>query len=594
MEQITACDMSNKDWLEQQIVSACDSISKFKLFTDAVRNCGQKGVVSYLVEWHRKNVFDYLSCLLQVPEQELSNNFFICVFGVFLTYLEICDHQDVGVVIDAVEKCYKIAGRDFASGLALEKLESYLGRYPEDIDVAMLHYENTAPYGKGRPFVWMEALKSKGELYWKKFFSWIDNAKNDDENVIALQALTMIPTSLNDVSSIMNEAIKRIVKMHEVYQSDEIKGALYRATEAWCGIVDRQNNDVLVNITNALLADGSLNVLYFATMSSAFSVKQQSQDVIDYRLSIFLNIDPKQTELVNNLSLYLQKLLPICPERVFSFIEDYTVKHSCSITIFDGVIDSIAKCDELLRNQYFTRWLESDSICVARNVYEIASHLQPEKSLNIQVVFAAHEQCSDERLLVLFLRAIGWLYLFPETCVGFLVSCAQKMGISVLKSVFHDFFYLIVLNYLSEYKQALKQLPSHERRMPYYKYLKKLELFADQWWGKLSTAGECRELFPSVRHKELHSKRLAGLFAKATKDARANSILSHIARNVDILHGRGWIVSTQTAEGEQMQESLLQHISSSFRISRLSEIASHTLEIRLSELRYFRREMIIS
>ena len=129
-----------------------------------------------------------------------------------------------------------------------------------------------------------------------------------------------------------------------------------------------------------------------------------------------------------------------------------------------------------------------------------------------------------------------------------------------------------------------------DKGKPYYKYLKKLESDALRWWKRLKAAGACPELSPSIRHKELYAKHRSEVYGKAMMEARNNSILSQIAHNICILHGRGWIVPVQTADGEKMEDSLLERFSASIRISRLSEIEEHTLETRLAELRHAKWE----
>ena len=585
MKSTTVCDDKSKRHLEQQIVASDNAISKIQIVIDAVQNCGREILLGYLNEWYRKGVLDFLSCLSCVSEQELHKDIFFRAFGVFRNYIDICIRQDVGSVVCVAEKCYKIAGQDLTNVLALEKIETYLDRYPEDIDEAIRYCEHVAPYGKGSPFVWMAALKRDGKSYCRKFISWINVANNDDEIAVVLHALALVPEKVGDASKFTSDVVAWLIKVNERCRNDEIRGALYNTCEVWRKVVSRQQSTMLAKIASELVTDGCPTVLYCATRNAWLSAQQQSEKNVDDWLSVFVKIDPKYKGIVENLSYYLQALLDVCPEKVFIFIENYSRAHSCSVTVFDNIIGAIANSDEVLRNTYFTRWLASDSIFVARNVYEIVSHVRLETTLHINVVSAQPAKYTDEELLLLFLRAIGWLYLMPETCIGFLISCAQQMHEESLKSVHDDFFYLVVLSYVDEYVQALKQVPKGDERQPYYKYLKKLKSDALRWWKRLKAAGECLELSPSIRHKELYAKHRSDVYGKAMKEARDNSILSHIAHNICLLHGRGWIVPVHTKDGETMEDSLLKRFSASIRVSRLSEIEEHTLETRLAELR---------
>ncbi len=591
MKPVETCDVEIKRSLEQHIFGSSDSVSQLKMIIEAVRKHGKEKVLGYLDDCYRGGVFDYLSCFDDVIEQEIPKDVFFSAFWVFRDYLEVCSRQSVGLVIDTAEKCGKFAGKDLSGGLALEKIEEYLSRYPEDIDAAIKHCEDTAPYSKGSQFVWTAALTKNRNLYWGNFLSWVDNANNDDEITTTMRTMELIPEKISDVAAVADDVIARMVKINGTCLGDEGKGLLYRAIEAWRKVGDRQHQDALEGIANLLLREGSPFVLYWATLEAWRTTKQQSEECVDTWLSAFGKIDSQYKGIIDNLAYYLQELLDVCPEKVFSFIENYSREHSCNITVFNDIIGKIANCNETLLNRYCTRWLASDSNSVARNVYEIVSHVRPDKTLRINAVFDSCKESTDEILLLIFYRAIGWLYLVPETCVGFLISCACKMHkIEFLKSAYNDFYYLVVLNYIDEYKQELNKIPTCDRHTPNYKYLRKLASDADRWWKRFKSAGECPELYPSIRHKELYSKQQAEVYGKAMKEAHDNSILSQIAHNIYLLHGRGWIVPTQTGEGERMEESLLKRFSASVRIPRLAAIEGHTLETRLAELRRVRLE----
>lgn len=586
-----SCETISKVSLERQIVAPGDSVSQIKIIIDATYKCGRKNVLEWLNDWYNNGVFDYLSCLYSALSHELPKNIFFRAVGVFRDYIDICSRQPVGLVIDIAEKSCKLAGADLSSGLALEKAEAYLSRHPDDIDNAIVHCERTNPYGNGSQHVWIAALAYNSDLYWKRFLSWIDAAEKDDEIATTMRTLAQIPEKTGGVASTVVDVVERIVKVHGLCLNDDVKGALYLAAEAWRKVVDCQHRDALEKIANNLLNEGCPFVLYFATREAWLSAKQQSMECVDAWLSAFVKVDPKHKGIIENLSYYLHELLDSHPEKVFVFIENYSREHSSSITVFNNIIISkISDADETLRNKYFTRWLASDSISVARNVYEIVSHVRPDTTLHINVVFDQPVKYSAGELLLIFLRAIGWLYSMPETCIGFLVSCAQKMHEESLKFVYDDFFYLVVLSYVEEYVKVLKQVSKEDEGKPYYKYLKKLERDALNWWERLKATGECLELSPSIRHKELYAKHRSEVYGKAMKEARDNSVLSQIAHNICLLHGRGWIVPVHTADGEKMEESLLKRFSASIRISRLSEIEEHTLETRLTELRHVRWE----
>ena len=556
----------DKDVAKQLILSGKTPLEQLTELTRIVYRVGREVLPGYLNEWYQEGAFDFLSCLLSVAEDGLSRDVFFRVFDIERNYLDVCCRQSVQVVVDVSEKCYRIAGKDLISSMALEKLRTYLCRYPEDIDGAISHYKEHYPSGEGLSFVWLAALKCNALMYWGKLLAWLDDAKSDEGLIIALHVLTMYPVEL-DASFAESEVVERILKCRIRCVGDGAKGELFRAATNWSRIVHGDSQIRLRELSNELVHEGCPSVLYYATQNAHQIFEQQLETDVKWSLSEFLKVDLNHKGTLENISFYLQEVVAKFPAQVFEFIENYCVEHKCNISVFENLCQSLIKCDKCIRDRFFTKWLMSDTIVLARNV-----------------------QVEEEDLILSFLRAIGWLYLTPEACISFLVSCACLMTVDSLKSVHNDFFYLVVLNYLDLYKRELEKVSREGRSRANFKYLKKLAALADDWWKKLKKKGECPELAPSMRHRELCAKHRSEIYGKAMRDAREQSVLSFIARNIQLLHGRGWIVPTFTSEGEKLQESVLKRFSASVRVSGLSEIEGHTLETRLTELRRVRWE----
>lgn len=579
----------DKDVAKRLILDAKSPIEQLTEITRIVHKVGRDVFPQYLNDWRQEGSFDFLKCLLSIEDGALSRDVFFRIFDVERKYLDVCCRHPVETVVEVSEKYYRIAGSDLSSSMALDKLETYLCRNSDDIDDAISHYRKHYPQGVGLSFVWLAALKCTGRLYWKKWLTWVDEAKDDEELVLALHVLTLYPVDL-DASFIEDDVAERIVICRARCQGDGAKGELYKAAVNWCKIAKGSSKTRLNGIVKELVHEGCASVLYYASQNLYWEVEHQSENDVEWWLSELLKTEAEYKVILKSISLYLQKVITKYPARAFVFIEEYCIKHQCNITVFEDLFQNLAECEQSLRNRYFTKWLMSDSIALARNVYEVASHLHPENRLDIRADFGLLKNPTEEDFLLSFLRAIGWLYLMPETCVSFLVPCAQFMSVESLKSAYTDFFYLVVINYLDVYKAALNKVPRAEQAKDGFKYLKQLATLADKWWKRLDEKGECPELFPSMRQRELCAENQREIYNSAMRDARDKSFLAQIAQNIQLLHGRGWIVSTFTAEGEKLQDSMLQHIGTSFRVSRLSEVEGHTLETRLSELRRIRWE----
>ena len=579
----------DKDVAKQLVLSGKTPLEQLTELTRIIYKVGRKVLPEYLNEWYQEGAFDFLSCLLSVAEDGLSRDVFFRVFDIERNYLDVCCRQSVQVVVDVSEKCYRIAGKDLISGMALEKLGTYLCRYPEDIDSAINHYKEHNSSGEGLSFVWLAALKCNAQLYWGKLLSWIDEAKSDEGLIIALHVLTMYSVEL-DASFAESEVVERILKCRIRCVGDGAKGELFRAATNWIRFVHGDSQIRLRELSNELVHEGCPSVLYYATQNANQLFEQQLETDVKWSLSEFLKVDLKHKGILENISFYLQKVIVKFPAQAFEFIENYCVEHRCDTSVFEDLYPELAKCDESLRNRYFTKWLSADAVVLGRSVYKVASYFHMEKPLKIKADFGLFEQPCEDDYVLSFLRALGWLYLKPETCVGFLVSCASLMTEDGLRSVHNDFFYLVVINYLDVYKSELQTLPRTEQSKAYFTYLEQLASEADAWWNRFKAKGECPELFPNMRHRELCAKRRSDIYNSAMSEARDKSILAQIARNIQLLHGRGWIVPTFTSDGEKLQESTLQRFSASMRISRLSEVENHTLETRLLELRRIRWE----
>ncbi len=579
----------DKDVAKQLVLSGKTPLEQLTKLTRIEYTVGREVLPIYLNEWYQEGAFDFLSCLLSVPEDGLSRALFFRVFDIERNYLDVCCRQSVQVVVDVSEKCYRIAGKDLISSMALGKLRTYLCRYPEDIDGAISHYKAHNPSGEGLSFVWLAALKCNALMYWGRLLSWIDDAKSEDGLIIALHVLTMYPVEL-DASFVESEVVERILKCRMRCVGDGAKGELFRAATNWSKFVQKDAQIRLHELSKELVHEGSPSVLYYAAQNAHQIFEQQLEADVKWSLSGFLKVDLKQRGILENISFYLQKVVAKFPAQAFEFIEEFCVSHKCTISVFENLSRSLSKCDKCIRDRFFTKWLMSDTIVLARNVHDVVSYLYPENRLEIAADFDLLNQVEEEELVLVFLRAIGWLYLTPESCVSFLVSCACLMTVDSLKSVYNDFFYLVVLNYFDLYKCELGKVPRKGWMRANFKYLKKLVTMGDDWWKKLRKKGECPELTPSMRHRELCAKHRSEIYAKAMREAREQSVLSFIARNIQLLHGRGWIVPTFTSDGEKLQESTLKRFSASMRISRLIEVENHTLETRLLELRRVRWE----
>lgn len=578
-----------KESAKQMILGAKTPLEQVEVISRIVYKVGRKELPKYLNEWCQEGAFDFFACLLNVKDDDFSRDVFFPIFDVERNYLDVCCRQSIVAVIEVTEKCYRIAGRDLVSGMALEKLETYLNRNPGDIDDAITHYGNHYPSGAGLSFVWLAALKFDGRTYWRKWLKWAEGLMNEESLTAALHVLTLYPSGL-DASFVVNDVVERIVKWKTKCSGDGSKGELYRAAENWCKIAQGSSRTQLNAVIKELVHESCASVLYYASQNLYWTADQQTEKDVEWWLSEFLKTELEHKGILENISFYLQKVIAKFPARAFAYVEEYCVRHKCSIIVFENLYQAVATCDECLRNKYFTKWLMADSIVLARSVYEVVSHLVPDHRLQIRADFGFLENPSEEDFLLTFLRAIGWLYLMPETCVCFLVSCARLMTAESLKSVYNDFFYLVVLNYLDVYKDEIGKIPSSESEKGSTKYLSELESFADEWRRKLKEKGECQELTPSMRQRELCAKYQGELYGNAMKEAREKSVVSQIARNIQLLHGRGWIVPTFTADGEKLQDSLLSRFSASVRIPRLSEMEGHTLETRLTELRRIRWE----
>lgn len=582
-------EVIGKESAKQMILGAKTPLEQVEVISRIVYKVGRKELPRYLNEWSEEGSFDFFACLLNVKDDDFSRDAFFPIFDVERNYLDVCCRLSIVTVIEVTEKCYRIAGRDLVSGMALEKLEAYLSRNPRDIDDAITYYGNHYPSGAGLSFVWLAALKFDGRTYWRKWLEWAEGLTNEKSLTAALHVLTLYPSGL-DASFVVKDVVERIVKFQTKCSGDGSKGELYRAAENWSKIAQGSSRAQLNAVIRKLVHEGCASVLYYASQNLYWTADQQTEKDVEWWLSEFLKTELEHKGILESISFYLQKVIAKFPALAFAFIEKYCVGHKCNITVFENLCQELATCDECLRNQYFTKWLMADSIVLARSVYEVVSHYVPDHRLQIRADFGFLENPSEENFLLTFLRAIGWLYLMPETCVCFLVSCARLMTAESLKSVYNDFFYLVVLNYLDVYKDEIGKIPSSESEKGSAKYLSELESFADEWWRKIKEKGECPELTPSMRQRELCAKYQGELYGNAMKETREKSVVSQIARNIQLLHGRGWIVPTFTADGEKLQDSLLSRFSASVRISRLSEMAGHTLETRLTELRRIRWE----
>ena len=326
----------DKDVAKQLLLSGKTPLEQLTELTRIEYKVGREVLPRYLNEWYQEGAFDFLLCLLSIAEGGLSRDVFFRVFDIERNYLDVCCRQSVQVVVDVSEKCYRIAGKDLISSMALEKLMGYLCRYPEDIDGAICYYKEHNPSGGGLSFVWLAALKCNPQMYWGELLAWIDEAKSDEGLAISLHVLTMYPEAL-DASFVESKVVERILKCRMRCVGDGAKGELFRAATNWSRFVQGDAQIRLRELSKELVHEGSPSVLYYATQKVNQIFEQQLEADVKWSLSEFLKVDLKHKGALENISFYLQKVVAKFPVQAFDFIEEYCVSHKCKISVFENL-----------------------------------------------------------------------------------------------------------------------------------------------------------------------------------------------------------------------------------------------------------------
>lgn len=274
-------------------------------------------------------------------------------------------------------------------------------------------------------------------------------------------------------------------------------------------------------------------------------------------------------------------------ERVGNFLAQFIVAHRAEhvhLSLFKRTLAMIRSQPSEILGKFLTSCLLSGGVPIMRMAYDAVNVLSIEMKLGAVPDF---DQIGKEQaaLFVLAERAIGWMSINHDVCVGFVVRCMARMSEEMLKRFDPDFYYLLCLNYPDSVKEELKVL-AEEHEKPYYRRIKRMHGQAAKFWKDKSKLGNCAELRPYASMQRDYHEYYVKTMGESNAKAMNNVAFFKLFPVVRMLHGHGTVMYNVDKDGKlQRSTSNLPRHQASVAVPIMSCVGAHSFDARLNQLR---------
>ena len=145
---------------------------------------------------------------------------------------------------------------------------------------------------------------------------------------------------------------------------------------------------------------------------------------------------------------------------------------------------------------------------------------------------------SDEELLVISQRAIGYFLINAVTATSIIVFCLRHVkNKTIAEEISHILFDPLLINYSSSARVYLDKIVT--KRAKNNVYLKKALAQHDNYLDGLRSINAISEMAPSPSQKQVQLERERQAYAVASKEAEKHSVMLSLVTRQLLLHGEG-------------------------------------------------------
>jgi len=496
---------------------------------------------------------------------------------------------EVKTVCMCVKDLVDRAGQDMAAGQIWNSYQEFLVKDANRVEegLRLINEEGAPPVSL--PSVLLAGLKVDYPAYLDKSLDIIlDTSEPDIVRGNAVSIFSNIgyfqqdPLCANRILCALEDLCKR-------KQSEVILGQIPCSAVA-CAVKNPLLEGRVQKLINIVATTNLPAVLYGMSRSYVLFSGHISISISKCLLDGLAQTLPEHKGILRNIDYLLTRLLGAKHgDEVLDFIFDYLVRNDgmVCITEFSSFIEALAKNGEGVLDQFVTRCFLSRDSSHHDAIAHFVEHFHGRPSFDVKMDTAQLFEPINIVALFLARKAIGYLYLMPETCVAYVVSTLDAMEPAERKELLQIFINPFALSYLECVKKfAVRsdiQLSKTEKD-----FLKKTVSITNKFFKDVKQIGEVKELLPTVKNREIYNRQFRRKMEQAFREAKKNSLVDAICTSVNLLHGHGWVRYDENADNRSV--NFMQSMSTACSIPALWSADPHGFDY---VLRICRVERII-
>lgn len=324
-------------------------------------------------------------------------------------------------------------------------------------------------------------------------------------------------------------------------------------------------------------------VLAMATINLAVDWAGTDASERQWSLEAFSGITPDNGPLLQNLDGFLERIVHDgFVDTATGFLTSYLVRWNVRLSVFPRFVESVKRCVCPLGNTA-TSWFLSGNQVLERAAGDLISFEigdDPIPTIDIDQI-----RNTKESLLPVAAKMIGHLFYKPKTMFSFLFPCLDYMDDKEKQELAPVLLDPVCLSYHDGIRKWMESDRCHLEE-PSRAFLGEILERAEADTARLSKADPCPELRPPLQLQVELMRVQENENRENMKEARSHSLLSVLAHNITLLHGKEWILYRPGGEGPLGRSvgEMKQH-SISIALPRLPDAVGQEFGYRLMALK---------
>lgn len=532
---------------------------------------------------HNDGTVDVLEAARSIGTAAIDQHDF---FTVMMAYCDLIPDLDAEVpeMLQAVKALVARAGNDGAAGMPNGAFREW-AEHGDRAKATLAAIDATDPEDSAYIYLALQAL-----------------AKSDPND-----ALARAITHLTDGQPAARSAAAKAIGTMELASAKALK----KACEALSAAATASDDNTLGHVMTAAceivrahpkMADWGSQVLQSAephaseqaihqlSLELMFHGEELPPSIVADATMILQKVDLKSGATLGNIGSAARKLVDHGRlNEAMALVTTLVAAHGelASLEAFDGVASSLRQLDSEQLAEVIFDWLGS----LDPNLGQATMSLTAGHHGSSPLILAAPEAMldrSDEELLLLAHRAVGYLFLHPITVASLVLSLMRGVGDKAAQAMQDILFDPLLINFSGELADWLKER-AKDAADPLQPQIIDLLARLDGYIAGLRAAGEIKELSPSERERMIESHRQHESMRQAHKEAEKKSVLMSIVSRSVLLYGTRSISKFVGIDGEERRNEMPLHsFHHSFETPRIDILEPFDLDYTLRVLRAMR------